>query len=161
MFGGNWAPRGWAFCSGQGLPISDYETLFNLIGTTFGGDGVETFNLPNLCGRVPIHMGSFGGQTFQLGESGGTETVTLTTPQLPQHNHPFFASTSPGSADTGASNLTAETAQLSIYEESSANVPLNAAAISTVGDSQPHENMQPFICVTFIISLYGTYPSQT
>lgn len=161
MFAGNFAPNGWAMCSGQGLPISEYEALFSLLGTSFGGDGVNSFNLPDLRGRVPIHMGTNAGTVFEIGQTSGVEQVTLTVQQLPVHNHAFMASSSPGTANTGSANLTAEPPQLKIYEESSANVNLNAAAINTVGGSQPHENMQPYLVITFIISLYGIFPTQS
>src|SRR3954454_15017263 len=91
MFGGNFAPNGWMFCNGQPLPISENDVLFQLIGTTYGGDGQETFNLPDLRARVPMHMGTGGGSTYQIGETGGVESVTLTTQQIPLHNHAFLA----------------------------------------------------------------------
>jgi microcystin-dependent protein len=161
MFGGNFAPVGWLFCQGQLLSISEYETLYTLIGTTFGGDGQSTFQLPNLQGSVPIHMGSNAGTSFQLGETGGTPEVTLTTQQIPQHNHALMASTGPATSNTPENNITAESATLSIYEDGTTNAQLNAAAVSQTGQNQPHDNMQPYLCVSFIISLYGIFPSQS
>jgi len=167
MFAGNFPPAGWAFCEGQLLPISENETLFNLIGTTYGGDGQETFALPDLRGRVPVHSGTHppSGQTLQLAESGGTESVTLTQQQLPSHTHVIKASSARGSAaytnTTGFPSATA-VAGTAIYGTSDGNVVQMAAnAMTATGGSQPHDNMAPFVCVNFIISLFGIYPSQT
>lgn len=164
MFAGNFAPNGWMFCEGQTLPISENEVLFQLIGTTYGGDGQETFNLPNLASRVPIHMGTGpDGTTYQIGEMAGTEQETLTTQQIPNHTHPFTASTTngtgvnPGGAVLGAS---LSSVQL-LIEDASTDTALGANAITPVGGSQPHENTQPFLCINFIISLFGVFPSQT
>jgi len=163
MFAGNFAPAGWALCQGQSMPISENETLFNLIGTTYGGDGQETFNLPNLSGRVPVHMGKGPAvsQTYQIGESAGVETVTLTTQQIPLHTHPLIASTAVSNSNTPTNQVTAQSAQRAIYFESAATTNLAASAISPVGGNQPHENMQPYLCINFIISLFGVFPSQT
>lgn len=157
MFGGNFAPVGWEFCSGQLVPISEYETLFNLIGTTYGGDGESTFALPDLRGRVPMHMG--GGAT--LGQSGGVESVTLTVQQIPVHSHAEVASTSPGSANSPVGNVLGEGPSVNMLIEDVASSSMNAAAISSAGGSQPHENFQPYLCVSFIISMFGIFPSQT
>jgi microcystin-dependent protein len=157
MFGGNFAPAGWMFCEGQLLPISENETLFNLIGTTYGGDGQETFALPDLRGRVPIHMG--GG--FTLSEPGGAESVTLAVNQIAAHNHAFLASTGPGNVNVPTGNVTGESAAVKIYFEDSPTVSMNPAAITSVGGSQPHNNFQPYLCVNFIISLFGIFPSPT
>ncbi len=162
MFGGNFAPAGWMFCDGQLLPISENETLFQLIGTTYGGDGQETFALPNLQSRVPIHMGTGpDGTTYTLAELAGTETVTLTTQQMPIHNHALLASTGPGNVNVPAGNVTAESAGVKIYIEDTPSTPMNAADITPVGGSQPHENVQPYLCINYIISLFGIFPSQT
>jgi microcystin-dependent protein len=161
MFGGNFAPNGWMFCQGQLLPISEYETLFQLIGTTFGGDGQSTFALPDLQGRVPINMGTNAGTTFVMGDASGTPEVTLTTQQIPQHNHALFASTGPATSNTPENNITAESATLSIYEDGSTNAQMSPAAVGPAGGSQPHDNMQPYLCVSFIISLFGIFPSQS
>jgi len=160
MFAGNFAPAGWMFCEGQLLPISEYDTLFNLIGTTYGGDGQSTFALPDLRGRIPLHQGS----GFILAETGGVETVTLTVNQIPAHSHPLLASADLGSSPDPAGNVlaTSRTAGVDLYlEQTPPNTNLAANSISAVGGSQPHENFQPYLCVDFIISLFGIYPSPT
>lgn len=156
MFGGNFAPAGWMFCEGQLLPISENETLFNLIGTTYGGDGQETFALPDLRGRLPIHQGN----SFILAETGGVEEVTLTVQQIPIHNHPLVVSTGPGSANTPQNNLPGASAQVKIYAQDVPTANLNNQAVSPVGGSQPHTNFQPYLCINFIISLFGIFPHQ-
>jgi len=157
MFAGNFAPAGWMFCEGQLLPISEYETLFNLIGTTYGGDGQSTFALPDLRGRVPIHFGN----GFTLAETGGVETITLTVSQIPAHSHALLASSSPGTSNTPVSNLTAESPSINTYIQDVTNSNMSPSAVSSVGGSQPHNNFQPYLCVDFIISLFGIFPSQT
>lgn len=167
MFGGNFAPAGWMFCEGATLPISENEVLFQLIGTTYGGDGEETFQLPNLASRVPIHQGTGPGlSTYTLAQSGGTESVTLTTQQIPQHTHtPLVVSGSPGTAGTPSnSTVLADCSSTSVntylpFAAANAQITLAANTISQVGGSQPHENCQPFLCINFIISLFGVYPS--
>lgn len=162
MFAGNFAPNGWMFCEGQTLPISENEVLFQLIGTTYGGDGEQTFNLPNLASRVPIHMGTGpDGTTYQLGEMAGTEQETLTVQQIPNHNHALLASlnTAGGSAVLG--NVTGQVGATQIYREAPPAVAMAATAVGPAGGSQPHENTQPFLCINFIISLFGRFPSQT
>ncbi len=162
MFAGNFAPVGWMFCEGQTLPISENDALFTLIGTTYGGDGQETFNLPNLASRVPIHMGTGpDGTTYQIGEMAGTEQETLTTQQIPIHNHQLMASTGPGGINTPGGNITAESPSVKYLIEDTPSLAMNAQAISPVGGSQPHENCQPFLCINFIISLFGVFPTQT
>jgi microcystin-dependent protein len=162
MFAGNFAPNGWMFCEGQTMPISENEVLFQLIGTTYGGDGQETFNLPNLASRVPIHMGTGpSGTTYQLGEMAGTEQETLTTQQIPTHSHPMLATADGGGANSPGSNILANCSALKLYTASAPSIALNAASITPAGGSQPHENTQPFLCINFIISLFGVYPSQT
>jgi microcystin-dependent protein len=156
MFAGNFAPAGWMFCQGQLLPISENEALFQLIGTTYGGDGQSTFALPDLQGRVPIHMGS----GFQLAEKGGAETVTLTVNQIPAHSHAFLASTNPGSQGNPGGNVTAQNTLVQLYIEDVPTVSMGANAISPVGGSQPHNNFQPYLCVNFILSLFGVFPTQ-
>ena len=157
MFAGNFAPAGWMFCEGQLLPISEFETLFNLIGTTYGGDGQSTFGLPDLRGRLPIHQGN----GFTLAETGGVETVTLTVSQIPAHSHPFLASTSPGGTLDPAGNVLATAVAGSLYRQMAPTAALNAGSIGSDGGSQPHDNFQPYLCVSFIISLFGVFPSQT
>jgi microcystin-dependent protein len=157
MFAGNFAPAGWMFCEGQLLPISENETLFNLIGTTYGGDGQSTFGLPDLRGRLPIHQGN----SFILAETGGAEQITLTTQQIPTHNHAMVASGNPANQITGQNGVVAAPPSLSMYYSSSPDSALNAATMTTVGGSQPHTNFQPYLCVDFIISLFGIFPSPT
>ncbi|MBL0163787.1 MAG: phage tail protein [Xanthomonadales bacterium] len=158
MFGGNFAPAGWMFCAGDLLPISENETLFNLIGTTYGGDGQSTFALPDLRGRVPVHQGN----GFILAETGGAEEITLTSSQIPSHSHPMLASTNNASTANAQGNVLASTPSYTPYIS---GMPLNAAlnpnSISPIGGSQPHSNFQPYLCVNFIISLFGIFPSPT
>jgi microcystin-dependent protein len=156
MFGGSFAPAGWMFCAGQLLPISEYETLFNLIGTTYGGDGQSTFALPDVQSRVPVHQGN--GVT--LAETGGVETVTLTVAQLPAHTHALLASSTAGSAISPQAGVLGGSFQLAPYLN---DLPTTAMgdAVQPVGGSQPHDNLQPYLCVSFIISMFGIFPSQT
>ncbi len=155
MFAGNFAPAGWMFCQGQLLPISEYETLFNLIGTTYGGDGQNTFALPDLRGRLPVHQGS----GFTLAQSGGAETVILTSTQIPAHSHTVTATTNSNTASLPGGNFLA--AGPDIYDQNVPGTATMAAAISSVGGSQPHDNFQPYLCVNFILSLFGVFPSQS
>lgn len=157
MFAGNFAPAGWMFCEGQLLPISENETLFQLIGTTYGGDGESTFALPDLRGRIPIHQGN----GFILAETGGAEEITLTVSQIPAHSHPMLATTSLGGASGTASNVVARSPSASIYIEDVAGVGMSPQSMGSVGGSQPHTNFQPYLCVDFIISLFGIFPSPT
>jgi microcystin-dependent protein len=163
IFAGNFNPNGWAFCDGAVLPISENETLFQLIGTTYGGDGQETFALPDLRGRIPLHQGTNpgSGNNYQLAQSGGVETVTLSTQQIPNHTHTLMASTDPGNATGPAGNVLSNPFNTFPYFPSTASVPLNAQSITPVGGSQPHENLMPYLCLNFIISLFGIFPSQT
>ena len=163
MFAGNFAPNGWMFCEGQTLPISENDALFTLIGTTYGGDGQETFNLPNLASRVPIHMGTGpDGTTYQIGEMAGTEQETLSVQQIPSHNHPFTASTAAGTVNSPANDkVIAASPSVKIFINDSADNTLNPASITPAGGSQPHENTQPFLCINFIMSLFGVFPTQT
>ena len=160
MFGGNFAPAGWMLCQGQLLPISENETLFNLIGTTYGGDGQSTFALPGLASRVPIHIGQGSGlSNHQLGESGGSESVTLTVNQIPTHTHVPGANTSGGS-DNPTNNFWANTPNGKSYGAAPGDTTMNAQTISGTGGSQPHDNMHPYLCVNYIISLFGIFPHQ-
>lgn len=160
MFAGNFPPNGWMFCEGQTIPISENDALFTLIGTTYGGDGQETFNLPNLASRVPIHMGTGpDGTTYQIGEMAGVESVTLTTQQTPNHTHALLGTSNPATQSGPGGNLFGISAQVEYATTGlAADTALNAAAISPVGGSQPHENCQPFLCINFIISLFGVFP---
>jgi microcystin-dependent protein len=161
MFGGNFAPAGWAFCNGATLPISENDTLFTLIGTTYGGDGQETFQLPDLQGRLPLHAGKGSGQTYQLGEKGGVESVTLSTQQIPNHTHTMLGTANPGQQSAPAGQVLARTTGSDIYVADNPFVPMSNQSISVVGGSQPHDNLQPYLCISFIISLFGVFPTQT
>lgn len=163
MFGGNFAPAGWAFCDGSILPISEYETLFNLIGTTYGGDGQSTFALPDLRGRVPVHMGQGAGlSSYTIAQQGGVESVTLTTNQIPSHSHPIVAEDDgPSTTSTDPTNhLYGHPNTATIYSLHTGGLQTMLTAQSS-GGSQPHENHQPFLCINFILSLFGIYPSPT
>ncbi len=156
MFAGNFAPAGWALCQGQLLPISGNDTLFNLIGTTYGGDGQQTFALPDLQGRVPMHAGN--GHT--LGEIAGTETVTLTTAQIPAHSHVPQANSGSGPQSSPSGNVWANSTNLP-YSASAPSAAMAAQAVQSSGGNQPHDNMVPYLVINFIISLFGIYPSPT
>jgi microcystin-dependent protein len=157
MFAGNFAPAGWMFCEGQLLPIVENETLFQLIGTTYGGDGQTTFALPDLRGRIPLHMG--GG--FTLAEQGGAESVTLTVAQIPAHSHPMLAAGTTGNLASPGGSVLANSLNVTPYINDAPTGNMNAAAIGAAGGSQPHNNFQPYLCVDFIISLFGIFPSPT
>lgn len=162
IFAGNFAPRGWAFCNGQLLPISQNTALFSLIGTTYGGDGRTTTALPNLQGRAPMHPGRGPGLTSRrLGERGGVETVTLSDAQMPQHAHSMTVSGDPAETKAAAGNALARTVNGSIYHSSSNLVNLAPEAVQATGGSQAHNNMQPFLAINFIIALIGLYPSRS
>lgn len=163
MFAGNFAPAGWMLCQGQTLPISENDALFTLIGTTYGGDGQETFQLPDLQSRVPIHMGtSKSGITYQLGEKAGTEQETLTVQQIPIHNHALVCSTAAGAVNSPANQVIAASPSIKLFLEDTPDSTLNVAnSVTPQGGSQPHENCQPFLVINFIISLFGVFPSQT
>src|SRR4051812_11829804 len=151
MFAGNFPPNGWMFCEGAPLPISENDVLFQLIGTTYGGDGEETFNLPNLQSRVPIHMGTGpDGTTYQLGEQAGTEQETLSTQQITNHSHTLNATTGAGTAVSPAGNILSTTGGgIFLYYEGAVDADMSAASVLPVGGSQPHENTQPFLCVNY------------
>jgi microcystin-dependent protein len=157
MFAGNFAPAGWMLCEGQLLPISENETLFQLIGTTYGGDGQSTFALPDMRGRLPIHQGN----GFVLAETGGAEEITLTVNQIPAHSHPLLASTGPGNSNAPSGSVTGESAAVKIYISEAPTANMNSQAVSPAGGSQPHTNFQPYLCINFIISLFGIFPSPT
>lgn len=159
MFGGNYAPVGWAFCNGQLLSISENDALFALIGTTYGGDGVTTFALPDLRGRVPVGQGVLGGTNFVLGQRAGTENVTLTTSQLPMHTHTVNANQGAGTTGNPSNAFWAQST-LNQYATADPNAAMSPQAIQSAGGSQPHENMMPTLTLSYIIALYGIYPSQ-
>ncbi len=157
IFAGNFAPAGWMFCEGQLLPISENETLFNLIGTTYGGDGQSTFGLPDLRGRLPIHQGN----GFVLAETGGAEEITLTVNQIPSHSHPFLASSDTTSTPNVSGNIVGAPLTATPFFAAAPNLGLAPQSIVAVGGSQPHTNFQPYLCLNFIISLFGIFPSPT
>jgi microcystin-dependent protein len=163
MFAGNFNPNGWAFCNGALIPISENEVLFQLIGTTYGGDGVNTFALPDLRGRVPLHMGTGGGSSYVIGEPGGVETVTLTIGQIPAHSHMVNATNSNQVQVPAGNTFPAGSTPQSrnVYGPLGGTaVQMSSGMIAPTGGSQPHENRQPFLCINFIISLFGIFPSQ-
>ncbi|HEX2764459.1 MAG TPA: tail fiber protein [Allosphingosinicella sp.] len=163
IFAGNFAPSGWMFCEGQLLPISENETLFQLIGTTYGGDGQSTFALPDCRGRVLLHQGTGGGQTYTLAQTGGVESVTLTTQQIPVHSHAFLATTDQGTQANAQNANLASLSQVSVYRPNATPVgnAMSNQAITPTGGSQPHDNMHPYLCLDYIISLFGLFPSPT
>ena len=155
MFAGNFAPVGWAFCNGQIMAITQNDTPFNLIGTTYGGDGQSTFALPDLQGRLPVNMGS----GFLLSEKAGTESVTLTVSQIPAHHHSVQVVTEPAESSKPAGRYLAQSDD-DLYATSGSDTTLLASAVGPTSGSQPHDNSQPYLCVNFIISLFGIFPSQ-
>jgi microcystin-dependent protein len=157
MFGGNFAPAGWMFCEGQLLPISENEVLFQLIGTTYGGDGQSTFGLPDLRGRLPIHQGN--GST--LGATGGVEEITLTVNQIPAHSHPFLGAGVDGNQTAAQGALPATSLNATPYVNLPPDTNMKPTIVGPAGGSQPHMNYQPYLCIDFIISLYGIFPSAT
>ena len=161
MFAGNFAPRGWAFCDGQLLAISTNPALFSILGTTYGGDGRTTFGLPDLRGRVSVHPGQGPGlSSRRLGEKAGGETVTLSVAQLPPHNHPLNATTS--AAETGSpTNGLLGTFRGPAYDsDGKADTQMESTSIGNTGGGQDHDNMQPYLCVNYIIALQGIFPSR-
>lgn len=161
LFAGSFAPLGWMFCQGQMLSIAEHEVLFQLIGTTYGGDGQNTFALPDLRGRVPLHQGQGPGLSPRnIGEMAGVETVTLTPAQLPAHSHVLQASAATATVTTPGGALLAPTAVAS-YDNGAASTAMAAAAVGTAGGNQPHENMAPTLAISYIISLFGIFPSPT
>ena len=157
MFGGNFAPVGWAFCNGALMAIDQNDALFNLIGTTYGGDGQTTFALPDLQSRVPIHTGP----GFALGQSGGVESVTLTTSQIPAHSHVPACNSNPGNLGDPTGGVWAQPGTGTDYSDAAPSLIMDPAAIGSSGGSQPHDNMVPFLVINFILSLFGVFPSQT
>jgi len=163
LFAGTFAPANYAKCEGQLMPISANDALFTLIGTTYGGDGVNTFALPDLQGRVPVHMGRSPstGTTFVEGQKAGSEAVTLTTNQIPVHSHSLSANPAAGNQASPAGGVLAGSGSIERYETVVPQTAFSNQAVAASGGSQPHENQQPFLCLTFIIALYGVYPSQS
>lgn len=170
IFAGNFPPNGWAFCEGQLIPISQNSVLFQLIGTMYGGDGQETFALPDLRGRIPLHFGTGpDGVTYTQAEAAGVEQVTLTTQQIPIHNHPMMCSSGGGQNSSNPANAVPAPADLSEFNDltvagtTAPNAQLGTPGfISDIsGGSQPHTNFQPYLCLNYILSLFGIFPSQT
>jgi microcystin-dependent protein len=153
----NFAPKGWALCNGQFLPINQNQALFALLGTRFGGNGQTTFALPDLRGRVPIHVGS----GFTLGQNGGQQTHTVTQSEMPQHVHILSGASNPATTDTPDSSLMLGNAALDLYRSPTTLAAMEPGMVSSVGGSQAHENMQPYLALTFCIALQGIFPSQT
>jgi microcystin-dependent protein len=160
LVGFNFAPVGWAFCNGQLLPISQYSPLFNLIGTTYGGDGQTTFGVPNLQGRIPIHQGVLaGGGSYVIGQTGGLETVLVGVTQYPAHGHALLGSSNSGNANNPANQTVGS--GLKVYLTESPTTAMNTSMVGPSGGAnQPHENRQPYQVLNWIISLFGVYPSQ-
>ena len=165
LFAGTFAPVGWMLCQGQSLPIAENEVLFQLIGTTYGGDGEETFNLPNLQSRVPIHMGTGpDGTTYQIGEMAGTEAETLSMQQIPNHTHTLTATTNLASTTSPSDAVVPAVTSASVITAFGSDAPhtaLHPSSLIPIGGSQPHENLQPYVALNYIISLFGIFPSQT
>lgn len=162
IFAGNFAPSGWRFCEGQLLSISENQTLFNLIGTIYGGDGQSTFGLPDLRGRIPVHVGQGPGiaNNYQIGEKAGAEEVTLSPTQIPSHSHAMLGSSGNGSQSTPENNVLASSTLARLYTGNTPNLAMAPNSISAAGGSLPHNNLQPYLCVNYIISLFGVFPSQ-
>ena len=161
MFAGNFAPRGWAFCDGQLLAVSQNDALFSLLGTIYGGDGRTTFGLPDLRGRIPVHAGHGPGLSERrLGAKSGAEKVTLTVNQLPSHGHALQASADVANESNPAGRVSAQTSTFDLYAAAETPSPLAAAAVTAVGDYQSHSNEMPYLCIHFIIALFGIYPSR-
>lgn len=160
MFAGNFAPRGWAFCDGQLLSVSQNDALFSLMGTIYGGDGRTTYGLPDMRGRIPLHAGSGPGLTpRRLGAKFGTENETLTVNQLPSHSHNWQASTDAANTRDTAGNVLAQSIP-DIYNTRRSPINLNTSSVSNVGGSRSHTNLMPFLCINFIVALFGIYPSR-
>jgi len=160
MFAGNFAINGWQMCNGQTLPISQYAALFSILGTTYGGNGVQTFALPDLRGRVALHQGQGNGLSpYVIGEFSGTENVTLTAAQMPQHNHTISANTGGNQVSPTGNYPGNEATPIKIYS-GTGPVQMNPAMVSMVGGNQPHSNIQPYLTVTFLIAMVGIFPSR-
>jgi microcystin-dependent protein len=159
LFGGNFEPKGWAFCNGQTLEIARYSALFSLLGATYGGDGIATFQLPDLRGRVPVHAGAGTGLTARVpGETMGQEAVTLSPTQVPPHSHDLVVANVPNTSDRAQGDMLARS---NIYSDKpSTTLALNPLSISLTGGGQPHDNMQPSLCLNYMIALEGIYPSR-
>ena len=158
MFAGNFAPAGWMFCEGQTVAIADFPELYNVIGTTYGGDGQNTFALPDLRGRLPLHKGTLG-NTFVLAQQGGVESVVLTVNQIPAHTHAFQATTDNADSNSPNNNMLGQPPVMREYFAATPTSLMNAAMVENSGAQQPHTNFQPYLCVSFIISMFGIFPA--
>lgn len=161
MFAGNFSPQDWAFCNGAIMSISQNETLFTLIGTTYGGDGEQTFALPDLRGRVPVHQGQGSASAYAMGQIDGVESVTLTNQHLPPHTHPMLASTGPGASPDPRGKVVGSPPAVTLFTRESPSLPMAANMVAPVGGSEPHENRMPYLVINYIISLYGIFPTQS
>ena len=160
IFGGNFAPVDWRICDGSLLPIADYQVLYTLLGTTYGGDGITTFALPDLRGRIPINQGQSGpGPSYVMGQKGGAETVALTSPQLPSHQHAMQASTGTGNNASPTNNIWAQ-APAKIYSTATAAATMDPLSVGQIGQGVAHDNMLPFLSINFIIASNGLFPSR-
>jgi microcystin-dependent protein len=161
LVGFNFAPYGWNICNGQLLPISEYATLYNLIGTTYGGDGVQTFGIPNLQGRVTVHQGQLsGGSAYVMGQMSGSENVTITSNTYPNHTHPFVCSSNDASSSAPGGNTVG--GAIKMYDAATPTTPMSGAMIGvSAGSSLPHTNLQPFVALNWVIAFFGIYPSQS
>ena len=161
MFAGNFAPRGWAFCDGQLLAVSQNDALFSLLGTIYGGDGRTTFGLPDLRGRIPIHAGTGPGLSpRRLGAKAGSEKETLTVNQLPSHTHEFRGSNQNTLFSPPAGRVVGNQTQVDLYNTNGPTENMSSKAVTNVGGSRSHTNLMPFLCINFIIALFGIYPSR-
>lgn len=161
MFAGNFAPRGWAYCDGQLLAVSQNDALFSLLGTIYGGDGRTTFGLPDLRGRIPLHQGTGPGLSLRrLGSKSGEEKVTLTTNQLASHTHDLNGSTAIGNNNLPTGNVVSTVTGINVYATDNPSVDMNASAVQPTGGTQSHNNMMPCLGIHFCIALVGIYPSR-
>lgn len=161
MFAGNFAPDGWSFCDGSLLSISEDEVLFTLLGTAYGGDGVETFGLPDLRGRLPVHQGAGPGGSYVPGETGGSEAVTLTQAHLPGHRHALTASSELGNQAAPDGHVPARSNVVDAYTDRPPDTEMAPGIVSSAGGGVPHDNVQPYLCISFIIARFGIFPSQS
>lgn len=161
LFSFNFPPRNWAQCNGQTLPINQYQALFALLGTYYGGNGVNTFALPNLQGRAPIHMGNYQGNNYVIGQIGGEATHVLMTSQIPSHTHSLTASSSAPSAPSPSGNLWATPSNDAYAPQANANTTLSPASLANTGNNQGHDNMAPYLTLNFCIAMAGVFPSRS
>jgi microcystin-dependent protein len=158
--GFNFAPSGWNFCNGQLLSISEFSTVFQLIGTTYGGDGQSTFAVPDLRSRIPVHQGTYQGTPYVMGQQSGVESVTISASQYPAHTHNFVANTSGTGVNTPGTNTVGGNVKM-FRNQAPATLMSSAMIGSSGGGNQPHSNLQPYLCLNWVISLFGVFPSQS